>query len=62
MEKDSKNQYLFAIKLSIIAITISLILGLLSLWVLLNQVTISVGIDKKINEIKNEIKELQSRK
>lgn len=37
-----------AIKISILAVAISLFIGLLSLWVLLNQVTVSVGIDKKL--------------
>lgn len=43
-----EKKMLKAIKISILAVAISLFIGLLSLWVLLNQVTVSVGIDKKL--------------
>ena len=50
-----------AIKISIAAIAISLFLGILSLWVLLNQVTISVGIDKKLIKIEKQIQNMESK-
>ena len=50
-----------AIKISVAAIAISLFLGILSLWVLLNQVTISVGIDKKLIKIEKQIQNMESK-
>ena len=45
--QETEKKALRAIKISIASIVISIFLGILSLWVLLNQVTVSVGIDKK---------------
>lgn len=62
VEEDIKiieKKSLTAIKISVAAMGISLLLGLFALWVLLNQVTISVGMDKKIVEIKKEIEVLK---
>lgn len=50
-----EKKTLLAIKISIAAIFISLILGIFSLWVVLNQVTISVGIDKKLKQIEMQL-------
>ncbi|MDE6885589.1 MAG: DUF5408 family protein [Helicobacteraceae bacterium] len=50
-----EKKALLAIKISIAAIFISLILGIFSLWVVLNQVTISVGIDKKLKQIEMQL-------
>ncbi|RDU64203.1 DUF5408 family protein [Helicobacter sp. MIT 14-3879] len=46
---------ILAIKISLVSVFISLFIGLLSLWVLLNQVTVSVGIDKKLKIIETHI-------
>ena len=44
-----------AIKISLGAVLVSGILGILALWTLLNQVTVSVGIDKKLIEIESRL-------
>ena len=49
-----------AIKISIASIAISIFLGILSLWVLLNQVTVSVGIDKKLIKIERQLQDIQN--
>ena len=54
-----EQKALRAIKISIVSLAISILLGVLSLWVLLNQVTVSVGIDKKLIEIEKNIKDIQ---
>lgn len=48
-----------AIKISILAVAISLFIGLLSLWVLLNQVTVSVGIDKKLIMLEKRLDKIE---
>lgn len=53
-EKLNKKATL-AIKISLCAVLVSGILGILSLWTLLNQVTISVGIDKKLIEMESRL-------
>ena len=59
--QEIEKKALRAIKISIAAIAISLFLGILSLWVLLNQVTISVGIDKKLIKIEKQIQNMESK-
>ncbi len=54
LEKTQKLA-LRAIKIALFAVLISVILGILSLWVLLNQATISVGIDKRLIEIERRL-------
>ena len=49
-----------AIKISLGAVLVSGILGLLSLWTLLNQVTVSVGIDKKLIEIEARLDKIDN--
>lgn len=49
-----------AVKISLVSIAISLFLGVLSLWVLLNQVTVSVGIDKKLTQIEKQLSGVES--
>ena len=49
-----------AIKISLGAVLVSGILGLLSLWTLLNQVTVSVGIDKKLIEIESRLDKINN--
>lgn len=44
-----------AIKIALGAVLVSGILGILSLWTLLNQVTVSVGIDKKLITIETRL-------
>lgn len=46
---------LLAIKIAVASVFISAILGILALWTLLNQVTVSVGIDKKLIEIEKRL-------
>lgn len=60
MEKIEKKAIL-AIKIAITSIFIALFLSLLALWVLINQTTISVEIDKKLNSMQSEIENLKSR-
>ncbi len=48
-----------AVKISLASIAISLFLGILSLWVLLNQVTVSVSIDKKITKIEKQLADIK---
>lgn len=45
-----------AIKIAVCSVCISLLLGIFSLWVVLNQITLNVGIDKKINKIETYLK------
>lgn len=45
-----------AIKIALGTVCVSLLLGIFSLWVVLNQVTLNVGIDKKINKIETYLK------
>ncbi len=54
-----EKKALKAIKIAIFACGISLFIGLLSLWVLLNQVTVSVGIDKKINTLEKRLDKIE---
>ena len=49
-----------AIKISLCAVLISGILGILALWTLLNQVTVSVGIDKKLIEIESRLDKIDT--
>lgn len=49
-----------AVKISLASIAISLFLGILSLWVLLNQVTVSVGIDKKLIKIEKQLSDVKN--
>lgn len=58
LEKCEKRATL-AIKISLGAVLVSGILGLLALWTLLNQVTISVGIDKKLIEMDARLSHLE---
>lgn len=58
--EEIERKALRAIKISVASIAISIFLGVLSLWVLLNQVTVSVGIDKKLITIEKQIKEMQN--
>lgn len=58
-EKAQKNAIL-AIKISLCAVCVCVILGLLSLWTLLNQVTVSVGIDKKLIQIESQLNKKKS--
>ncbi|RDU57798.1 DUF5408 family protein [Helicobacter sp. MIT 99-5507] len=60
--QEIEKKALRAIKISIASIAISIFLGILSLWVLLNQVTISVGIDKKLIQIEKQIQDMQKPK
>ncbi|MGX2981877.1 DUF5408 family protein [Helicobacter sp. 23-1045] len=55
-----EKKSLRAIKIAVFAVAVSLILGIFSLWVVLNQVTISVGIDKKLIEMEARLKKLES--
>ena len=55
--QEIERKALRAIKISIASIAISLFLGILSLWVLLNQVTVSAGIDKKLIEIEKQLQD-----
>lgn len=59
--QEIEQKALRAIKISIASIAISIFLGILSLWVLLNQVTVSVGIDKKLIQIEKQIQDMQNR-
>lgn len=54
-----EKKMLKAIKISILAVAISLFIGLLSLWVLLNQVTVSVGIDKKLIMLEKRLDKIE---
>lgn len=45
-----------AIKIALCSVCVSLLLGIFSLWVVLNQVTLNVGMDKKINKIETYLK------
>lgn len=49
-----------AIKIALGAVLISGILGILALWTLLNQVTVSVGIDKKLIEIEARLDKIDN--
>lgn len=53
-EKVHKKAIL-AIKIAVASVFISAFLGILALWTLLNQVTVSVGIDKKLIEIEKRL-------
>ena len=55
--QEIERKALRAIKISIASIAISLFLGILSLWALLNQVTVSAGIDKKLIEIEKQLQD-----
>ena len=56
-QKAQKKEIL-AIKISLCAVLVSAILGILALWTLLNQVTISVGIDKKLIEMEARLSKI----
>lgn len=58
--EEIEKKALRAIKISIASIAISIFLGILSLWVLLNQVTVSVGIDKKLIKIERQLQNIQN--
>lgn len=58
-ENKAEQKALRAIKISILAVAISLFLGILSLWVLLNQITISTGIDKKLNILEKRLDKIE---
>ncbi len=58
--EEIEKKALRAIKISIASIAISIFLGILSLWVLLNQVTVSVGIDKKLIKIERQLQDIQN--
>lgn len=58
--EEIEKKALRAIKISIASIAISIFLGILSLWVLLNQVTVSVGIDKKLIKIERHLQDIQN--
>ena len=60
--QETEKKALRAIKISIASIVISIFLGILSLWVLLNQVTVSVGIDKKLIKIEKQMQDMQKPK
>ena len=49
-----------AIKIALGAVFVSGILGILALWTLLNQVTVSVGIDKKLIEIEARLDKIDN--
>ncbi len=53
---------ILAIKIAVASVFISGILGILALWTLLNQVTVSVGIDKKLIEIQTRLEKLEDAK
>lgn len=57
--EEIEKKALKAVKISVASIAISIFLGVLSLWVLLNQVTVSVGIDKKLIVIEKQIQDMQ---
>lgn len=58
-EKVHKKAVL-AIKIAVGSVFISVFLGILALWTLLNQVTISVGIDKKLIEIEKRLDKVEN--
>lgn len=60
MEKIEKKAIL-AIKIALAAVGVSALLGILSLWVLLNQATISVGIDKKLIDLDARLNHLEQK-
>lgn len=54
----AQKKAILAIKISLCAVLVSAILGILALWTLLNQVTISVGIDKKLIEMEARLSKI----
>ncbi|RAX54754.1 hypothetical protein CCY99_03060 [Helicobacter sp. 16-1353] len=63
MDKDLEiieKKALKAIKIAMLAVFISVMLGILSLWVLLNQVTVSAGIDKKLISIEKRLEKIEN--
>ncbi len=53
---------ILAIKIAVASVFISGILGILALWTLLNQVTVSVGIDKKLIEMESRLDKIDGTK
>lgn len=51
----AENRALKALKIALLSLAVAAFLGILSLWVLLNQVTISAGIDKKLIAIERAL-------
>lgn len=58
-EKTAKKAIL-AIKIALASVFVSAMLGIFSLWTLLNQVTISVGIDKKLIELESRLENIEN--
>lgn len=58
----AQKKAILAIKISLCAVLVSAILGILALWTLLNQVTISVGIDKKLIEMEARLSKIEGDK
>lgn len=57
MEQNKEcKKAILAIKISLLAMVVSILLGTISLWVTLNQITLSVEIDKKLTKLENETK------
>ena len=57
MEQNKEcKKAILAIKISILSVAISIIISTISLWVTLNQITLSVEIDKKLTKLENETK------
>lgn len=54
----AQKKAILAIKISLCAVLVSAILGILALWTLLNQATISVGIDKKLIEMEARLSKI----
>lgn len=60
MENDkATKKAILAIKIALASVFISALLGIFALWTLLNQVTVSVGIDKKLIEIESRLNKMQ---
>lgn len=60
MENDkATKKAILAIKIALASVLISALLGIFALWTLLNQVTVSVGIDKKLIEIESRLNKMQ---
>ena len=60
MEQNKEcKKAILAIKISLLAMVVSILLGTISLWVTLNQITLSVEIDKKLTKLERDSKNLQ---
>lgn len=55
----ANKKAILAIKIALACVFVSAMLGIFSLWTLLNQVTISVGIDKKIIELESRLQKVE---